>query len=229
MNAKASKIALVIIIIGLIAAAHMAGLTQQLTLDNIRTQHEALLSFYQESPWLVSSIFFFAYITVTALSLPGAAVMTLAAGALFGFWIGFFLVSFASTIGATLAFLISRYLIGSWVQEKYKKQLAAFNEGFRKEGLFYLFGMRLMPVFPFFLINILMGLTPVKVWHYYIVSQLSMIPGTMIYVFAGTELGKLSSVSDILSPQIIIAFTLLGFFPLIAKKVMGYLRKRRKA
>lgn len=227
MKSKVIKIIVLIFLAGLIAYAHMTGLTSHLTLENIRIQHEALLEFYQENPWQMAGIYFIAYIAVTALSLPGAAIMTLAGGALFGFLNALIIVSFASTIGATLAFLLSRYMVGDWVQNKYQKQLKTFNEGFKKEGLFYLFGMRLTPIFPFFLINILMGLTPIRAGSFYLFSQIGMLPGTMVFVFAGTELGKVSAISDILSLPLIIAFTLLGFFPLIAKKSLVLIRARR--
>lgn len=229
MKSKTIKIVLILLFAALIGSAHLAGLTENLTLENIRFQHAALLDFYQDNPWQMAGLYFAAYIIVTALSLPGAAIMTLAGGALFGFGIALLIVSFASSIGATLAFLLSRYMVGDWVQAKYAKQLKAFNDGFDKEGLFYLFALRLSPIFPFFLINILMGLTPIRARCFYVISQIGMLLGTMVFVFAGTELGKIDTVSDILSIPLIIAFTLLGFFPIIAKKILGFIRARRKS
>ena len=154
--------------------------------------------------------------------------MTLLGGALFGFWQGLISVSFASTIGATLAFLLSRFLLKDWIQGRYQKQLATLNEGFMKEGAFYLFALRLIPVFPFFLVNILTGVMPIKTRHFYSASQLGMLPGTAVYVYAGTELGKIQSLSDIASPSLLAAFIVLGLFPLIAKKIVAALRGRRK-
>lgn len=227
MNSKSFKIILIALLALLLAYAHMAGLTDGLTLENIRAKHEALLSYYQGDPWIVVITYFVTYVIITAFSLPGAAILTLAGGALFGFWLALLIVSFASTIGATLAFLISRYMVGSWVQTKYEAQLKTFNEGFVKEGLFYLFAMRLTPIFPFFLINILMGLTPVRVRCFYVISQIGMLPGTAAFVFAGTELGKLSALSDVLSVPLILAFTVLGFLPIITKKIISSIRARR--
>ena len=167
------------------------------------------------------------YIAVTALSLPGAVIMTLAGGALFGFWYALLLVSFASSIGATLAFLVSRVLLRDWVQGRFSRQLRAVNEGFAKDGAFYLFSLRLVPLFPFFLINLLMGLLPIRVWRYYWVSQLGMFPATAAYVNAGTQLGSLESVSGIISPALLGSFVLLGIFPLLAKWLLSYLKSRR--
>jgi pyruvate/2-oxoglutarate dehydrogenase complex dihydrolipoamide dehydrogenase (E3) component/uncharacterized membrane protein YdjX (TVP38/TMEM64 family) len=166
-------------------------------------------------------------VVVTALSLPGAAVMTVAAGALFGLLQGTLLVSFASTIGATLAFLVSRYLLRDAVQQRFGSRLAAINRGIERDGAFYLFTLRLVPAFPFFLINLLMGLTPIKAWTFYWVSQIGMLAGTLVYVNAGTQIAQLESLSGILSPDLLISFALLGLFPLLAKKVTGLIQRRR--
>lgn len=210
-------------------AAWKLHLTDYLSLEFIRTQQAAIASYYNEHPFVTVGLFFTAYVAVAALSLPGAAVMTLLGGALFGFWQGLISVSFASTIGATLAFLLSRFLLKDWIQGRYQKQLATLNEGFMKEGAFYLFALRLIPVFPFFLVNILTGVMPIKTRHFYGASQLGMLPGTAVYVYAGTELGKIQSLSDIASPSLLAAFVILGLFPLIAKKIVAALRSRRKA
>ncbi len=167
------------------------------------------------------------YIVVTALSLPGAAVMSLAGGALFGLWIGVLVVSFASSIGATLAFLVSRFLFKGWVQEKFGDKLQTINEGIKREGAFYLFTLRLVPVFPFFVINLAMGLTPIKTAVFYGVSQLGMLPGTFVYLNAGTQLGKIESAQGILSPGLILSFVLLGIFPLIAKRLVSAVKNRK--
>ncbi len=169
-------------------------------------------------------IYFFAYVAITAFSIPGAAVVTLLAAALFGFWNSLVLVSFASTIGATLAFLSSRYLLRDWVQSKFGDKLSAINKGVERDGPFYLFSLRLIPVFPFFLINLLMGLTPISTLRFYLVSQLGMLPGTAVYLNAGTQLSQINSLSGIVSPVVLGSFALLGLFPFIAKWVMSKVR-----
>src|SRR4030065_1366459 len=164
------------------------------------------------------------YIISTALSLPGAAILTLAGGAIFGFWPGTLVVSFASTSGATSAFIVSRFLLRDWVQGRFREKLETINEGIRKEGAFYLFAMRLVPAFPFFLVNIVMGLTPIKTTTFYWVSQTGMLAGTMAFVFAGTQLSQIQSVRGILSLTLLISFTIIGVLPLIARVVIGHLR-----
>jgi dihydrolipoamide dehydrogenase len=167
------------------------------------------------------------YISVTALSLPGALVMTLAGGAIFGLLEGTIIISFASTIGATLAFLASRFILRDSVQSKFGEKLKAINRGIEKDGAFYLFTLRLIPVFPFFVINLVMGLTPMKTWQYYLVSQVGMLPGTLVYVNAGSQLGSLQSPAGILSPSLLISFALLGVFPLLAKKLVDFIKRRK--
>ncbi|MEQ1789901.1 MAG: VTT domain-containing protein, partial [Rickettsiales bacterium] len=176
---------------------------------------------------LLIIVFSLSYIAVTALSLPIATILTLLGGALFGFINGLIIVSFTSTIGATLAFLMARFLLKDWVQNKYGKHLKKLNTGFAREGAFYLFALRLAPVFPFFLVNMLMALLPIKTWTFFWVSQLGMLAGTAIYVYAGTELSKISAFSDIASPKLLLAFTMLGVFPLIVKKILPLLRKKK--
>ncbi|MGB4057799.1 MAG: TVP38/TMEM64 family protein [Alphaproteobacteria bacterium] len=229
MNKKTFiRFMIVLFLLVAVIAAWKLHLTDYLSLEFIRTQQVAIASYYNEHPFVTVGLFFTAYVAVAALSLPGAAVMTLLGGALFGFWQGLISVSFASTIGATLAFLLSRFLLKDWIQGRYQKQLATLNEGFMKEGAFYLFALRLIPVFPFFLVNILTGVMPIKTRHFYSASQLGMLPGTAVYVYAGTELGKIQSLSDIASPSLLAAFIVLGLFPLIAKKIVAALRGRRK-
>ena len=164
---------------------------------------------------------------VTGLPLPGAAVMTLAGGAVFGLGWGLLLVSFASSIGATLAFLASRYLLRVAVQAKFGDRLQALDAGIEKEGGFYLFSLRLVPVFPFFVINLAMGLTPIRTWTFYWVSQLGMLAGTLAYVKAGTQLARIDSAAGILSPMLIASFAVLGILPLLAKKVVALIRARK--
>ncbi len=198
-----------------------------LTLEGLKSGLDQFEQWRSQSPLLMAGGFFFLYVVVTALSLPGAAVMTLAAGALFGLWQGLLLVSFASSIGATLAFLVSRYLLRDAVQQRFGSRLAAINRGIERDGAFYLFTLRLVPAFPFFLINLLMGLTPIKAWTFYWVSQIGMLAGTFVYVNAGTQIAQLETLSGILSPDLLISFALLGLFPLLAKKVTGLIQRRR--
>ena len=197
---------------------------QYLTLENAKAQQEALNAFISQNFVFAAATYFFAYIAITAFSIPGAAVVTLLGAALFGFWTSLLLVSFASTIGATIAFLSSRYLLREWVQGKFGNKLGAINEGVEKDGSFYLFSLRLIPVFPFFLINLLMGLTPMTIARFYLTSQVGMLPGTAVYLNAGTQLATIDSLSGIVSPTVLASFALLGLFPIIAKWVMSKIR-----
>ena len=197
-------------------------------LEYIKQQQESFQLYYVDNRAFVLSIFFIGYIAVTALSLPGAAIMTLLAGALFGVLVGVIVVSFASSIGATLAFLVARFLLGKSLQQKYGDKLGKINEGMEKEGAFYLFTMRLIPAFPFFLINILMGLTTLPVLTFYWVSQLGMLAGTIVYVWAGTELSQIESLSGILSPGLIGAFVAMGIVPILAKKIIARIRAKQQ-
>lgn len=214
-------------IAGLVALVFIFDLQQYLTLEYIKSQQQSFSQYYAENTILTLAIYFVIYVATTALSLPGAAVLTLAGGGLFGLLTGTIIVSFASTLGATLAFLVSRYLLRDYVQSKFGDKLATINNGIEKEGEFYLFTLRLIPAFPFFLINLVMGLTPIKTVKYFIVSQLGMLPGTVVYVFAGTQLAQIDSLSGILSPGLITAFVLLGIFPLLAKKIIGFVNQKR--
>lgn len=202
-------------------------LSHYLTLDALKESHARFSSLQAQSPWLVAAGFFVAYIIVTALSLPGAAIMTLAGGALFGLWTGMVLVSFASSIGATAAFLASRYVLREGVQRRFGDRLSAINDGMAKEGALYLFTLRLVPAFPFFLINLLMGLTSIRTVTFYWVSQVGMLAGTLVYVNAGTQLAQIDSLSGIVSPGLLLSFALLGVFPLIAKRMIQWIQKRR--
>lgn len=196
-------------------------------LTMLRSHLDDLSALKAEKPLMVAAYFFLAYVVVTALSLPFAVWISLAIGALFGFGWGLLIVSFASTIGATFAFLVSRYLLSDWVHDRFGSRLAAIDEGMRRDGAFYLFTLRLIPVFPFFAINLLMGLTPIRVLTFYLVSQVGMLAGTAVYVNAGTQIGQLDSVSGILSLPMILSFALLGLFPWIAKLVLSAIRRRR--
>ncbi|UMM02129.1 TVP38/TMEM64 family protein [Vibrio campbellii] len=216
------------LILGLILVATIIFLGvnfgQYLTLENAKAQQEALNSFIDQNFIYAAATYFFAYIAITAFSIPGAAVVTLLGAALFGFWTSLLLVSFASTIGATIAFLSSRYLLREWVQSKFGSKLSAINQGVEKDGAFYLFSLRLIPVFPFFLINLLMGLTPMTIARFYLTSQIGMLPGTAVYLNAGTQLATIDSLSGIVSPTVLASFALLGLFPIIAKWVMNKVR-----
>ena len=201
-------------------------LGQYLSLEYLKTSQDKFTQIYTSHRLPVIASYMAIYIVVTALSLPGAAVMTLAGGAMFGFWIGVLVVSFASTIGATLACFVARFLLRDWVQNRFGEKLSRMNKGIEKEGAFYLFSLRLVPIFPFFVINLAMGLTPMKLWTFYWVSQIGMFPGTMVYVNAGKELGQIESLSSILSPGLIISFVILGLFPITVKKLL-YLYKKK--
>ncbi|MGB3177758.1 MAG: FAD-dependent oxidoreductase [Albidovulum sp.] len=196
-------------------------------LNMLRDRLTHLDEWRMERPFVVAALFFAAYVTVTALSLPLAAWMTLAAGALFGFWTGLLLVSFASSIGATLAFLTARYLLRDWVHEKFGDRLKTIDDGIEQDGAFYLFTLRLIPVVPFFAVNLLMGLTPIRALTFYIVSQIGMLAGTAVFVNAGTQLAQLESVSGILSAPLILSFALLGIFPWIARSILSLIKRRK--
>jgi uncharacterized membrane protein YdjX (TVP38/TMEM64 family) len=225
MNSR--KLALMGVILALLGSFFVFDIGQYLNLETLKAQQAALNAQVSAQPWLAAGVFFLAYVAVTALSLPGAALMTLLAGALFGLLEGFILVSFASTLGATLAMLSSRFLLRDWVQSRFGQRLAGIDAGIEREGAFYLFALRLVPVFPFFLINLAMGLTRLPARTYWWVSQLGMLPGTLVFVNAGRELGKLDSLAGILSPGLLGAFVLLGVFPLIARKLLGLIQARR--
>jgi pyruvate/2-oxoglutarate dehydrogenase complex dihydrolipoamide dehydrogenase (E3) component/uncharacterized membrane protein YdjX (TVP38/TMEM64 family) len=225
MNSR--KLALMGLILALLGSFLVFDLRQYLNLEALKAQQTALNAQVASNPWQSAGLFFLAYVAVTALSLPGAALMTLLAGALFGLFEGFVLVSFASTLGATLAMLSSRFLLRDWVQSRFGQRLSGINNGVEREGAFYLFALRLVPVFPFFLINLAMGLTRLPARTYWWVSQLGMLPGTLVFVNAGRELGQLDSLAGILSPGLLGAFVLLGVFPLIARKLLGLIQARR--
>ncbi|MGI2881722.1 TVP38/TMEM64 family protein [Vibrio furnissii] len=213
------------LILGLILIAVIVALAttfgQYLTLDNAKAQQALLADYIDQHVVTAALIYFLSYVFITAFSIPGAAVVTLLGAALFGFWLSLLLVSFASTIGATLAFLSSRYLLKEWVQTRFGDKLHAVNQGMTRDGAFYLLSLRLIPVFPFFLINLLMGLSPIALTRYYWVSQLGMLPGTAVYINAGTQLAQIDSLSGIISPAVLLSFALLGLFPLLMKWVMN--------
>ena len=227
MKTRTGKIVIVAVIVVLIGVFVSYDLHQYLTLEYLNSKHQVFDRYYQDHKLFSVLIYFGIYVLVTALSLPGATVLTLAGGGLFGFWVGFLVVSFASSIGATCAFLVSRFLLHDWVQKKFGSRLQAINSGVEKEGAFYLFSLRLVPIFPFFVINLVMGLTPLKTGLYYLVSQIGMLPGTIVYVNAGTQLGQLDGAAGILSPALLVSFALLGIFPLIAKRLLALFQARK--
>ena len=198
-----------------------------LTLDFLQQNLHQFQQWRDQQPLLTTLAFFVLYVLVTALSIPGATLMTLAGGALFGLGWGLAIISFASTLGATLAFIGARYFLRDWVQNRFQQRLQAINQGVAQDGAFYLFTLRLVPVFPFFLINLLMGLTPIKTWTFYWVSQVGMLAGTAVYVNAGTQLAQIDGLSSIVSPSLLLSFALLGIFPWFAKLLLSLIKKRR--
>ena len=222
-----TKILLVIIIIAVIASYVFFDLGRFLTLSFIQSQLSEIQQFRDENFGLTALLYFTAYIAITALSIPGAVIVTLLGGAIFGVLWGTLIVSFASSIGATLAFLVSRLLLRDWVQSKFGHYLAPINRGVEKDGNFYLFSIRMVPLFPFFIVNLLMGLTPISVGSFYIVSQIGMLVGTAVYVNAGSELAQITSLSGLVSPSVILSFVLLGLFPLAAKFIVGLIKRNK--
>ncbi len=227
MKKLAPKLLLVLVILLLLFLFQYFGLSEYLNLDYIKQNQARFQEYYAQNTTLTLSIFFLIYVISTALSLPGATVLTLAAGALFGLVTGTLIVSFASTIGATLAFLSSRFLLRSYVEKKFKKYIDPINQGIKKDGGFYLFTLRLIPVFPFFVINLVMGITKINTFKYFIVSQIGMLAGTVVYVNAGLQLGNINSLSGILSFKLMASFVLLGIFPFIAKKIVNLIKQNK--
>jgi uncharacterized membrane protein YdjX (TVP38/TMEM64 family) len=222
-----TRLALLALVIALIAVFFAFDLQRFLSLEYLKAQQAAIGSLYAAHPIGVIAAYFAVYVVVTALSLPGAALLTLFGGAVFGLVTGTLIVSFASSIGATLAFLSSRFLFQEMVQRRFGDKLRAVNAGVEREGAFYLFTLRLVPLFPFFVVNLAMGLTPIRTRTFYWVSQLGMLLGTIVYVNAGAQLAQIDSVRGILSPALLISFALLGVFPLLAKKLLELVRVRR--
>jgi pyruvate/2-oxoglutarate dehydrogenase complex dihydrolipoamide dehydrogenase (E3) component/uncharacterized membrane protein YdjX (TVP38/TMEM64 family) len=222
-----SRIALLGVLAALVVLFFAFDLGRFFSLGHLKTQQAAMAAYVQDHLGRALLGYFLIYVAVTGLSLPGAAVMTLAGGAVFGFVWAALVVSVASTIGATLAFLASRFLFRDLVQRRFGSSLTAINRGVERDGAFYLFGLRLVPVFPFFVINLVMGLTPIRTATFFWVSQVGMLPGTLVYVNAGTQLGRIESLRGILSPELLVSFALLGVFPLLAKKLVGAVRARQ--
>jgi pyruvate/2-oxoglutarate dehydrogenase complex dihydrolipoamide dehydrogenase (E3) component/uncharacterized membrane protein YdjX (TVP38/TMEM64 family) len=222
----AGRLGLLALLAAAILAFFLLDLGSYLTLDSLKAQQAALATLVEERPLSVATGFFSLYIAATALSLPGAAILTLAAGAIFGLWLGTLIVSFASAIGASLAFLSSRYLLRDWVKARFGTRVEVIDRGIARDGAFYLLTLRLIPVFPFFLINLAMGLTAMRLPVFYLVSQAGMLLGTLVFVNAGTQLARIESTADVLSPALIGSFVLLGLFPLAAKWLLGLIKRR---
>lgn len=221
------KLLVLLLVAALVAAFFAFDLGRFLSLAALKGHQADLAATYAARPAAVLGVFFAVYVAVAALSLPGAAPMTLAAGALFGVGIGTAIVSFASSLGATLAFLSSRYLFRDAVQRRFGSRLADVNRGVERDGAFYLFSLRLVPLIPFFAVNLVMGLTNMRATRFYLVSQVGMLAGTVVYVNAGTQLSKIESLRGVLSPGLLVSFVLLGLFPLVAKKVSTALGRGR--
>lgn len=220
------KLILIAIIIVIAALLVYVGPEKYLNLEFIKSKLYQLAAYKAENPVAMALIFASVYIAVTAASIPGALVLTLLGGAIFGFVVGSIIVLISATIGATIAFLVARYLFDDLVQQKMGDKLAKIRENFRKEGALYLFSMRLVPVIPFFAINLLMGLTSIKTVTYFVASFIGMAPGTMVFINAGTQLAKLDSLKGLLSPALIASFVLLAVFPYIAKYLLKFVKSR---
>jgi pyruvate/2-oxoglutarate dehydrogenase complex dihydrolipoamide dehydrogenase (E3) component/uncharacterized membrane protein YdjX (TVP38/TMEM64 family) len=221
------RLLLVVVVAASIAAFFLLDLGRFLGLEYLKSQQAAFAQFYAQHRWQTIALYFVVYVAVAALSLPGAAALTLVGGALFGLVTGTVVVSFASSIGATLAMLVARFLFRDAVLARFGDRLKPINDGIDKDGAFYLFALRLVPLFPFFVINLLMGLTRIRAWTFYWVSQLGMLAGTVVYVNVGTQLARIESLAGVLSPAVLASFVLLGLFPLVAKKVVDTLRARK--
>ena len=225
MNIK--KISLLALVVVAIAAFVVLDLGRYLSLDYLKQSQAQFLDLYTRQPFTVAAVYFALYVVATALSFPGATIITLAGGAIFGFGWGLLIVSFASSLGATLAFLTARFVLRDSIEARFAKRLADINKGIEKDGAFYLFTLRLVPLVPFFVINLVMGLTKMRTWVFYVVSQVGMLAGTAVFVNAGTQLANITSLKGILSPALIGSFVLLGVFPLLARKGVDAIKKRQ--
>lgn len=227
LQGRMTKLLVASVLVLALAAFFAFDLHRYLTLDTLKQQQSVLSEYYAAHPWPVLFAYLAVYVITAALSLPGATLLTLAGGALFGFLAGSIVISFASSIGATLAFLISRFLLHDYVQQKFAVPLRGINAGFAKDGAFYLLSLRLIPAVPFFVVNLLMGLTPMRTWRFYVVSQIGMLPATLIYTNAGTHLGQLTSLRDIASPAVLGSLVLLGLFPILVKILWAIFQRQR--
>lgn len=220
------KLALAAVVIVCIALFFFLPLNEYLSFEYFQRQRSAIIDLYLAHPTLFIATYIAIYVVLTGLSIPSATLLTLIGGAVFGVATGTVVVLCASTIGAICAFILARYVLRDYVQEKFSKHLSLINRGVAEEGAFYLFGLRVVPVVPYFVVNFVMALTPIRLWTYYWVTQLGMLPGTMLYVNSGQQLGKLESASGILSWTLILSLVALGLFPLVAKKLVDFARVR---
>jgi len=226
---KQIKTLLLIVVFTIVIALYFAfDLQKFLTLEYLKSSKAFFISSYEKYPILVMACYFIFYIVMTAFSIPGAILLTLAGGLLFGLFVGTVIVSFASTIGATLSMLFARFLLREWVQRRFASQMKSINSGINKDGGYYLFTLRLVPVVPFFVINLGMGLTRLRTITFYLVSQLGMLPVTLVYINAGSEIAKIESLGGILSTTLIGSFAFLGIFPLLVKNMLAFIEKRRR-
>lgn len=228
MNKKIIKIIIILFFILIIFFTFRFNITDIFTFENLKDQHENLINYYMENTFSFSAVFFLIYILVTSFSLPFAAILTLAAGSIFGLIKGVILVSFASTIGATIAFIFSRILLKDYIEKKYPNALKIINKGIEKDGMLYLFALRLVAIFPFFIVNLIMGITSIKIKTFFFTSQIGMLAGTIIYINAGHQLSQIDSLQDIFSPSVLISFALLGIFPIISKRTISLIRDYKK-
>lgn len=220
------RVLLVLAVAALVAAWFALGLNEKFSLAELKASRDQLAAYAQAHPVLCLGGYFLTYLLIAALALPAAAVATLAGGAVFGFWAGLVTVSFASTLGALCSFLIARFLLRDWVRKRFERVMGRVDRGVEREGAFYLFTLRLIPVFPFVAVNLVMGLTRMRPLTFALVSQVGMLPGTALYVNAGRQLGQVESVGDILSWQVFLSLALLGIFPLAVKKLLALVRRR---
>jgi len=225
MTNQIIKSFIIVFFLASIMAGFFFDIGQYLSFETIKEQHEKLILLIESNFIFYFILFFFIYIIVTAFALPFAAIKTVLAGALFGLIPGVILTSFASSIGSTLCFLMSRFVLRDFVQNKYSKYLDKINKGIKEDGIYYLFFLRLSPIFPFFIINLVFGLTKMKTMTFYVISQIGMLIGTVVFVNAGVQLSKISSMSDILSFNLILSFILIGLVPLIIKKLIQIIKK----
>ena len=227
MTNQIIKSFIIIFFLASIMAGFFFDIGQYLSFETIKEQHEKLILLIESNFIFYFILFFFIYIIVTAFALPFAAIKTVLAGALFGLIPGVILTSFASSIGSTLCFLMSRFVLRDFVQNKYSKYLDKINKGIKEDGIYYLFFLRLSPIFPFFIINLVFGLTKMKTMTFYMISQIGMLIGTVIFVNAGVQLSKINSMSDILSFNLILSFILIGLVPLIIKKLIQIIKNEK--
>ena len=222
------RVILAALVVAALGAYFAFDLGQYLTLSSIQSQLASLQAFRDANFALTALVYFSVYVIATGISIPGAILLTLLGGAIFGLGWGLLLVSFASSIGATGAFLASRLLLRDWVQRRFAAYLAPINQGMEKDGAFYLFSLRMVPIVPFFVVNLLMGLTTLSVPTYYLPSQIGMLVSTAVYVNAGSELAQITSLSGLVSPSVLLSFAALGILPLIAKWLIAVLQRRKR-